>query len=137
MRNLHQIGILGYADDHALKDKFQAGNIEEESMVIQGLERCLENENNWMNSNRLKMNNVLTKFNCFRSRQQLTKCITQEINTLGTAVKRMKLICYLGALMVTNLTFKNHTTHICKKAMINLERIKLIRVGLTKKLQKP
>ena len=36
--------------------------------VIQGLELCSENINNWMNSNRLKMNNDKTEFICFRSR---------------------------------------------------------------------
>ena len=126
-----KIGILGYADDHALKEKFHAGTIQEESIVTQGLEHCLENIKNWINSNRPKMNNDKTEVICFRSRQQLTKCITEEIYVIGTPVKRMDLIHYLGALMDTNLTFKNHTTHVCKKVMINLQCIKLTRVCLT------
>ena len=85
-----QIGILGYADGHAPKDKFQGRNIQEESMAIQGLELCLENMNTWMNSNRIKMNNVKTEFTCLRLRQQLTKCVTQEISVLETEVKRME-----------------------------------------------
>ena len=102
-------------------------------MVTQGLELCLENINNWMNSNRFKVNNDKTEYMCIRSRQQVTKCITQEINVIETAVKRMELIHCLGSIMDTNLTFKNHTTHICKKVMIDLQRIKLIRVCLTNK----
>ena len=80
--------MLRYADDHALKNKFHAGDIQKEGMVIQGLELCLENINNWMNSNRLKMNNDKTEFICFASRHQLTECITQEINVPGTPVKK-------------------------------------------------
>ena len=55
-----QIGTLGYANDHALKEKNHARNIQEESMVIHGLEHCFENINKWMNSSKLKMNNDLT-----------------------------------------------------------------------------
>ena len=62
--------MQGYTNDHALNDKFHASNIQEENIVTQGLELRLENINNWMNSNRLKMNNNKTEFICFRSRQQ-------------------------------------------------------------------
>ena len=89
-------------------------------MVIQGLELCLENINNCMYSNRFKINKDKTEFICFGTRQQLTQCIIQEINVLGTPIKRMALICYLDALIDTNLTFKNHTTHVYKKVTINL-----------------
>ena len=69
----------------------------------------------------------MIKLNSFVSIQD------SNYHALGPAVKRMQLIHYLGTLMDTNLTFKIHTTHVCKKAMINLQRITLIRVCLTKK----
>ena len=102
---------------------------------MKGLELCFKNINNWMNSNRLKMNDK-TEFTCFQSRQQLTKCITQEINVLGTAVKRMEGIHYLGTLMDTTLTFKNHNTHVCKKAMINRQKDKTHKSMVNQKKKK-
>jgi len=48
--------IYGYADDHKLAFRFQAGNQHEEAIVLQHLNECLADIINWKTSFKLKMN---------------------------------------------------------------------------------
>ena len=54
------------------------------------LENCAKRIKNWMDGNRLKMNNSKTEFIMFGSSKMLTKCITTDININGTRVKKTK-----------------------------------------------
>ena len=49
-----------------------------------------------MDSNRLTMNNVKTKFILFVSRSQLTKCTTEVIDVNETEIPISGFVCYLG-----------------------------------------
>ena len=91
------------------------------------LEKTLVDVNEWMNQNRLKMNNAKTEYIMFGSRQQLGKCNSSGINVNGAAVERATKIKYLGALLDDQLTLKQQVTNKCKIAMLNLHRIKMIK----------
>ena len=56
------------------------------------LENCAKRIKNWMDGNRLKMNDSKTEFIMFSPSKMLTKCITTGININGTRVKKQNVI---------------------------------------------
>ena len=66
------ITLLGYSDDHALKDTFKAKSRDDENRCLVGMEECLKDFNTWMCKNRLQMNNAKTEFIYFGYRQILS-----------------------------------------------------------------
>ena len=68
------ISLLGYSDDHALKDTFNAKNRDDENRCVGEMEDYLKDVNIWMCKSRLKMNNGKTEFIYFGSRQMLSLC---------------------------------------------------------------
>jgi hypothetical protein len=59
------IQLHGFADDHDLKNEFPAGDINAEASTLASMEACLTNVKNWMDENRLKMNDTKTEFISF------------------------------------------------------------------------
>ena len=98
---------------------------------MRDLESCAERIKNWMDGNRLNMNNSKTEFIMFGSNKMLTKCITADMNINGTRVNKQKVIRYLGVWMDELLSFKYHVKMKCKSAMFNLVQIKRFRPSLT------
>ena len=74
-----KIDLHGFADDHALKNSFKAGDLEAEHTCILTLEGTASNVKMWMDQNCLKMNDEKIEFIVFASRQLMPKC---EIKTL-------------------------------------------------------
>ena len=128
------ISLLGYSDDHALKDTFNAKNRDDENRCVSEMEDCLKDVNIWMCKNRLKMNNGQTEFIYFGSRQMLSLCEREKIDVQGTKINRSNSVRYLGALLDSELNLKKHVTSICAKAMNSINRIRLIRNSLSKEV---
>ena len=122
---------MAFADDHAYKKSFVAKSQVDEINMMGDLENCAKRIKNWMDGNRLKMNNSKTEFIMFGSSKMLTKCITTDININGTRVKKQNVIRYLGVWMDEVLSFKYHVKMKCKSAMFNLVCIKRLRPSLT------
>ena len=127
------IGIHGYADDHALRKTFSANSRVEENMAIKDMEDSSINIKSWMDANRLKMNGSKTEFIMFGHHKQLQKFITSSFNIDGDSVNRLHIVKYLGALLDEELTLKQHTSiqYKCKSAMYGIHRIKSVRSSLT------
>ena len=70
----------------------------------------------------------------FRSKYQLNKCVTHQININGVSVQSVYVIRYLGAWMDKHLSLKHHVKVKCKVAMFNLIRIKRLRSYLMKSI---
>ena len=110
------IGLYGFADDHAVKKEFTPTKEDEESHCVSSLEQCLFNIRSWMDSNRLQMNNAETEFILFGYRSQLTKGTTEVIDVNGTEVPRSECICYLGIWFDQYMSLKklhNKEVHYC------------------------
>ena len=84
-----------------------------------------------MDHNRLKMNGEKTEFILYGSRQQLKKCVTNNINVPGEVVDKTDCIKYLGVWLDDTLSLKHHITQKCRTAMWNLQRLKAIHPFLT------
>jgi hypothetical protein len=114
-----------------MMDVFKGNDRESEKKTITRLQDLMKCVKEWMDSNRLKMNDCKTEFILFGSLVQLQKCHTCELNVNRTMVKRSKSVKYLGATLDENLTLKHHITKKCQIAMFNIQRIKNIRRWLT------
>ena len=124
--------LNGFADDHSVRCKFKAGNLNEELSVIKLIELCMQNVKRWMTTMRLKLNDNKTEFICFGSHKQLAKMSTPSINVNGVDVNRSKVVKYLGSFLDETLSFKKHVVNKARTAMFNFVRIRNIRRFLTK-----
>ena len=89
------IDLHGFVDDHAYKKSFPSKSRTDKTNTMGELVNCATRIKNWMDGNRLKMNDSKTEFIMFGSRKMLTKCTTKDININGTRVKRENIIRYL------------------------------------------
>ena len=121
----------GFADDHAVKTHLRLLVDKLKTLAVSHLEHNASNIKNWMDYNRLKMNDGKTELMMFGSKVQLAKCITNIININGTGVQRNEVKKYLGAWLDQNLTLTEHVTRKCHTAMLKLLKIKQHRKVLT------
>ena len=98
------VGLNGFADDHSFKRSFKADDRNAEQTIISALQDFLK-----------------------KVKKQLAKCKTTSTDVNKTVVNNSEVVKYLGTWMDCNLTFKDHIVKKCRTAMINLQRIKLIR----------
>ena len=108
------IDIHGFTDNHTLKDKFRIGDHTEERKCITNLENCATEVKNWMDKNRLRMNDEKSEFIMFSSRQLAKKIDTDCLNVNGTTIQKGEVIKYLGIWLDSELNFKHHITMKCR-----------------------
>ena len=125
------IGIIGFADDHAMKKSFIPTLEDDEELCIANIQACLFRVKKWMNSMRLKMNEGKTELIIIGSSHQIAKCSTTYLNVNNIEVQRSRGQQYLGMHMDEKLSFKEHITAKCRTAAINFQRIKAIQRVLT------
>ena len=89
-----------------------------------------------MDLNRLKMNDDKTKYIVFASSRMLTHIGCDSININGISIPRSECIQYLGAWLNQQLLLRKHIMLKCRTAMMNLQRLKLIRRYLTEETAK-
>ena len=106
------IDLHGFVHDHIIKHSFKP-TCDEELKVIHTLEQYTSDIKDWMDANWLCMNSAKTEFLLVGSRQQLSKCVSTEINVNGEAVKCSACFKYLGAWTDEKLKFKVHTVNKC------------------------
>ena len=125
------ITINGFANDHMLKDKFKINNEMDEKRCKENLESCIVNIKNWMDENCLKMNDDKTEYIIFTSNKMSKKVETQSISINCTNINKSECIQYLGAWLDEHMTLQEHKKRKCRIAMVNQQRIHLIRQYLT------
>lgn len=124
------LDLSGYADDHGVYTSF-VPNAQAEFQALDRVERVLLSINEWMNSNRLKMNPSKTEFIVFGTPQQLAKAQCDSINVCGTNVKRARKIKSLGVWFDDSVSMKDHISDKIRIAMCNLINIRTIRPFLS------
>ena len=86
------ITIIGFADDHILKDKFKINDVMDERRCKGNLENCIVNIKNWMDENQLKMNDDNMEYIIFASNRTSKKVETQSISINGTSINKSECI---------------------------------------------
>ena len=115
------IGLNGFADDHSLQVK------DDEHITVENVRKCIEDIDNWICRNCLRMNAKKTEVMFIGSKQQLGKGSTSSLAILDSTVKCEKLLKYLGLWLDDQLKFDHHATVKCKTAMWNIHKIRMIR----------
>ena len=100
--------LSGFADDHSIRGTFNAGNIQQEKATRDKIEACMLNIEHWMDMVGLKMNPSKTEFIYFGGKQQLGKCVTDNLDVAGDLILRSHSIRYLGAYLDENLSYKQY-----------------------------
>ena len=121
------LALSGFTDDHSIRTEFSANNREEELYCINKIQDTMITIKSWMDAMRLKLNPSKTEFIYFGHRLQLRKCMEDSINMTGDTIQRSHSIRYLGAILHSELNYKNHIATKCKAAMCNLLKIGSIR----------
>ena len=126
--------LKGYADDHSIRKPFKPGytigNTESDTITI--MEDSMLAVSKWMNEVRLKLNESKTDFIYFGSKHQLKKCTFDKINVNSETIQRSDTVKYLGGHLDQSLNFRKHVITICKVAMMNIQKIRVIRKFLTR-----
>ena len=81
---------------------------------------------------RLKLNKSKTDFIYFGSKHQLKKCTFDKININNETIQRSDTVKYLGGHLDQNLNLKKHVITKSKAAMMNIQKIRLMRKFLTR-----
>ena len=115
--------LLGYADDHAVYDRFLPTD---EFLALKNLTEVMKKIRNWMRQSFLKMNDSKTEIVIFGTQNQCNKITTTAIEVGETSVNFSQELTYLGVLLDKNLTLKTHILAKAKSASYQLYRIRQI-----------
>ena len=125
----HGLGVHCYADDGQLYiyDKASATN-----NLISVVTGCIAEIDEWMSSNRLKLNADKTQFIWLGTRQQLQKVDSNRIQLGSDVVKLQTTVNNLGVTIDNHLSMKEHVQRICRSSFYQLRQIRTVRTSLTR-----
>ena len=125
----HGLGVHCYADDGQLYiyDKASATN-----NLISVVTGCIAEIDEWMSSNRLKLNADKTQFIWLGTRQQLRKVDSDQIQLGSDVVKLQTTVNNLGVTIDNHLSMKEHVQRICRSSFYQLRQIRTVRTSLTR-----
>ena len=103
-----------YADDSQVY-KSVSPNIEEDQLTaVMQLQNCISEISDWMNMNKLKINENKTEFLIAGTSQQHVKVLLDSLSVSGTIIPASSCVKNLGVIIDEELTLNNHITYICK-----------------------
>ena len=122
------LNIHCYADDGQL---YVSGRHGETPTIISTVAACIAEIDNWMSSNRLKLNTDKTQFIWLGTRQQITKVSVDSIILGPNSVKFQTVVNNLGVLIDSHLTMKNHVRKVCQSSFYHLRQLRVVRRSLS------
>ena len=125
----HGLGVHFYTDDGQLYiyDKASAAN-----NLISVVTGCIAEIDEWMSSNRLKLNADKTQFIWLGTRQQLEKVESNQIQLGSDVVKLQTTVNDLGVTTDNHLSMKEHVQRICQSSFHQLRQIRAVHTSLTR-----
>ena len=124
--------INRFADDHSIRKPFDADSQDQEPQSILLMMDMVGNIASWMDTMCLKLNPDKTKFIMFGYRNQLVKCITNNVTISDITIPKSPSVAYLGVTLDENRNLKEHILTKCRKTIANFVRIHNICQYLTK-----
>ena len=120
-----------YADDSQLY-KSVLPNIEEDQLTaISQLQNCISEISDWMNKNKLKLNEDKTEFLIAGTSHQHAKIMINSLSVSGAIIPASPYVKNLGVIIDSELTLSDHMTYICKSSYHYLRNNRTIRPYLT------
>ena len=121
-----------YADDTQLYLSFKAGDSTDETAALSSMESCILDIQNWMLTDKLKLNAGKTEFLLIGTKKQLEKVTIAQVKVGSSSVKpSMGPVKNLGAWFDANLNMLQHINKICSSSFYHLHNIRRIRKYLS------
>ena len=120
-----------YADDTVIY--FSATS---PGLMKQVLQNDLNYVEQWLQENKLVLNQSKTKWMLFGTRQKLEYSSDIAIQSHGQNIERVSSFCYLGVTLDEHLSWNEHVEMICHKVSKRLGLLSRIRPYLTQKAAK-
>ena len=124
----HDLGIHCYADDAQLYLYEKAGSA---GRMVSTASACIAEMDNWMSSNRLKLNTEKTQFIWLGTRQQLQKVDVNRVSLGSGMVLFQDNVNDLGVTIDNRLSMKEHVSRICRTSFYQLRQLRVVRTSLT------
>jgi hypothetical protein len=124
----HGLRAHSYADDTQV---YISAPATEASSTIQRFVQCVEDINNWMARNRLKMNSDKTQLIWFGTGQQLRKITIHELRLLSDQLPFVTSVTNLGFHLDSGLTMSRHVDSVCRSGFFQLRQLRVVRSSLT------
>ena len=123
----HSLGVHSYADDTQLYCHSKAVSCQ---ALIARVASCIEEINEWMTSNRLKLNTDKTQFIWLGTRQQLAKVHCHTITLRGTTINILTEVTCLGVVIDQEMKFASHIKRLSGRCFYQLRQLRSIRRSL-------
>jgi len=122
-----------YADDTQLYISAPAASA---STTVQRFVSCVERIDEWMSSNRLKMNADKTQLLWLGTRQQLDKLTVTDLQLLSARVSFSTTVSDLGVLIDSQLSMSDYVASRCRSCFFQLRQLRQVRSSLTEEATK-
>jgi hypothetical protein len=122
------LGVHCYADDGQLYIFDRAGHSDR---LVSKVTVCINEIDEWMSSNRLKLNTDKTQFIWLGTRQQLQKIGIDSIQLGSNNVKFQTSVGNLGVTLDSHLSMKAHVQRTCRTCYYQLRQLRSVRRSLS------
>ena len=129
----HGINCHSYADDSELNVHCK---VHDAAVTCTRVVSCIRDIDNWMASNRLKLNPDKTQFIVLESRQQLAKVNCESICLGNVDIHFSPKVNCLGVILDAELTMVQHIRGVTGRCFYQLRQIRAIRKSLTVEIAK-
>jgi hypothetical protein len=124
----HGFKAHSYADDLQLYDHAVANNC---ATLVPRMSACISEINDWMASNRLKLNPTKTEIIWLGSARKLKYCSLDELSIAGVMLKPSTQVRDLGVQVDSNLSMSAHINHLTRTCFYHIRQLRTVRKSLT------
>ena len=98
---------------------------------VQQLVVCVEEIRQWMNANRLRLNEDKTQFIWLGTPHRLSEVQCQKISLTGVDIQILTEVTCFGVLLDSKLTFAPHVRRLSGRCFYHIRQLKTVRRSLT------
>ncbi len=125
-----------YADDTQIYMGFNAKNEEDQKIAVDKMEKCIRAVKNFMNKNKLKLNDDKTEFVLIGTKYWVNKLKFNDIMVGETKISATEKARNLGVVFDKEMGMKSHISNMCKTGFHNLRNLSAIRCIINKQTAK-
>ena len=124
----HGFAAHSYADDLQIYDHSPQSSC---SSLVVRMSNCVAEIDEWMCSNRLKLNSSKTVLIWLGSSRRLEHCPVGKHNIAGVPIKPATHVRDLGVMIDNDLSLQVHINHVTRTCFYHLRQLRVVRRSLT------